>query len=75
MTAHAEYALRCPCVSEILDLLFAVAATKTGATECLITCENREVFNFVSTSIAAVRAVVAYQRSVAEQEEVRVGVE
>ena len=75
MTAHAEYALRCARISQVLNLLFAVAAPKAAATEGLITCEDGEILNLVATSIAAVGAIAAYERAVAEKEQIRIGVE
>ena len=66
MTAHAKYPLRRSRISEILDLLLAVATSKTRAAECLISGENRKILDLVPTRIAAVSAVVAYERAVAE---------
>lgn len=48
MTRHAEYALAGPCISEIINLALAVAAFETIRAECLVTCEDSEVFNLVA---------------------------
>ena len=75
MTAHAEDALRCSSITEVLDLPLAIATSKAGGTERLVARQDCQVFNLVAASIAAVRAVVAYERAITEQEEVRIGVE
>ena len=66
MTAHAEYPLRGARISEVLNLSLAVATPKACAAECLVPGENGKILDLVSTGIAAVRAVVAYQRAVTE---------
>lgn len=75
MTAHAEYALGGARITQVLNLLLAVPTPKTSAAKSLIAREDGEVLDLVAARIAAVRAIVAYQRAVAEEEEVRVGVE
>ena len=60
MAAHAEDALGCPRISQILDLLLTISTSETRAAEGLIAGENREVLDLVSARIAAVGAVVAY---------------
>lgn len=75
MTAHAEDALRCPSISEVLDLALAVSAPKACGTERLVAGENGELFDLVSACRAAVRAVVADEGAIAEEEEVVVRVE
>jgi hypothetical protein len=72
---HAEDALGCARISQILDLPFAVATSEARATERLITREDGKILDLVSAGIAAVRAIVAYQRAVAKKEQIRVGVE
>ena len=67
MTAHAEDALRGPRISEILNLLLAVATSKACTAECLLSGENGKILDLVSAGIAAVSAVVADERAVAEQ--------
>jgi hypothetical protein len=75
VAAHAEYALGGSCVSEILNLTFAVSAAEASCTESLVARENGQILNFVSTRTAAVCAIVADEGSVAKEEEVRVRVE
>ena len=75
MTAHTEYPLRCPRVSEILYALLAIPASETTAAERLVSRENREVFYLRATGGAGVCARVADKGAVAEQQEVRIGVE
>lgn len=66
MAAHAEDALRCPRVAQILDLPLAVATSETARTECLVTGQDGQILNLVVAGTAAVGAVVAYERAVAE---------
>ncbi len=68
MTVHAEYALRCPRISQVLDLLLAVATPEAGAAERLVTSENRQVFDFVAASVATIGAVVADEGAIAEKQ-------
>jgi hypothetical protein len=75
MTCHAEDALGCPRIAEVLNLSLAVPAAKASGAECLLACEDGQVLNLIVASTTAVCAVVAYQRSVTEQEQVRIGVE
>lgn len=55
--------------------MLAIPTPEAIRAEGLITSQDSEVFDFVATVVAAVCAVVAYERSVAEQEEIGVGVE
>ena len=41
MTIHAEDALRCPRISEILNLPFAIPALEAIGAECLVAREDR----------------------------------
>ncbi|KAL9057947.1 MAG: hypothetical protein Q9206_002143 [Seirophora lacunosa] len=75
MALHAEYALRCPRILEVLDLLLAVPTSKTRGTEGLVSGQDSQILNFVPTGAAAVGTIVADQRPVAEEKEVCVGVE
>lgn len=75
MAAHAKYALRCPCISEVLDLPLAVPASETRCTEGLIACEDSQILNLVTAGAAAICTVVADERAITEEEEVRIGVE
>lgn len=75
MAVHTEYALRGPSISEVLNLLLTIPALEAICAECLITSQDGKVFDLVHAAAAAVRAVVAYQGAVAEEQEVRIGVE
>lgn len=75
MAAHAEDPLGGSRVSQVLNLSLTVATPEARRAERLVTSEDGEVFDLVSASTAAVCAVVADERPIAEQEEVRVGVE
>ena len=67
MAVHAKDALRCPSISEVLDLLLAVSTLEAIGAECLVSCEDCQIFNLVTTVTTAVRAVVADQGAVAQQ--------
>ena len=75
MTVHAEDPLRCSCISEVFNLSLTIPALEAGRTERLVASQNSQILNFIPAATAAVCAVVAYQRSIAEQEQVGVGVE
>ena len=75
MTVHAKDALRRSRIAKVLDLFLAIAAFEAVCAESLVTSQYGQIFNLVSAAATAVGAVVADQRPVAEEEEVRVGVE
>jgi hypothetical protein len=75
MARHAEDTLRGAGIAKVLNLTLAVPAPKAVRTERLVTCQDSQIFNFVAAMVAAICAVVAYQGAVAEQEEVRIGIE
>lgn len=75
MTVHAKDALRRSRIAKVLDLFLAIAAFEAVCAESLVTSQYSQIFNLVSAAATAVGAVVADQRPVAEEEEVRVGVE
>ncbi len=75
MTRHAEYALRCPCIAQVLNLAFTVAALEAIRTEGLITRQDGQVLNLVAARTAAVCAVVADEGAITKQKEIRIGVE
>lgn len=74
MAVHAEHSLAGSCISQVLDLLLAVAATKAAGTVCLVAGENGEILDLVATGAAAVCAVVADEGAIAEEEQVCVRV-
>ena len=75
MARHAEDTLRGASIAQVLNLALAVPASEAVCTEGLVTSQDGQVFDLVATGIAAVCAVVANEGSVAEQEQVGVGVE
>ena len=75
MTSHTEDDLAGAGVSQVVYLSLAVSAFKTGCAKSLVTGEDGEVFDLVAADIAAVCAVVAYERAIAEQEQVRIRVQ
>ena len=75
MAFHAEYPLRGPCIPKILNLLFTISTTEACRAKRLVTRKNRQIFNLIATGTTAVRAVVADERAVTEQEQVRIRVE
>ena len=75
MTVHAKDALRRSRIAKVLDLFLAIAAFEAVCAESLVTCQYSQIFNLVSAAATAVGAVVADQRPVAKEEEVRVRVE
>jgi hypothetical protein len=72
---HAEDTLRCACIAQVLDLALAVPAAEAVGTKGLVARQDGQVLDLVAAVVAAVCAVVAYQRAVAEQQEVRIRVE
>jgi hypothetical protein len=75
MTRHAEYALRRASIAKVLNLALAVPASEAVGTESLVTGQDGQVLDLVAAVIAAVCAVVAYQRAVAEKQQIRIRVE
>jgi hypothetical protein len=75
VTRHAEYTLRRASIAEILNLALAVPASEAVGTESLVTGQDGQVLDLVAAVVAAVCAVVAYQRAVAEEQQVRIRVE
>lgn len=67
---HAKDTLRRPCIFEVLDLLLTVPTSKTGRAECLVAREDGEILDFVPTRTAAIRAIIANQRAVAEEQKI-----
>ena len=62
-------------ITKVLYLALAVSAPETGGAESLVARQDGQVLNLVSASATAVRAVVADEGAIAEQEEVGVGIE
>lgn len=75
MASHAEDALCCTCITQIFDLAFAVSTTEACGAKGLISGQNGEIFDFVVARVASICTIIAYERAVAEEQEVGVGVE
>ena len=67
MTLHAKYALARSCIAQILNLSLTISTFETRGAERLVSRQDCKIFNLVSTSAAAVRAVVADERPIAKQ--------
>ena len=75
MAVHAKDAVRRPGIAQILNLPLAVPTAEAGCAKGLVSGQDGEVFNLIIASATAVGAVVADERTIAEEEEVRVRVE
>lgn len=75
VAGHAKDALRRACIAQVLNLSLAVPASETVCTEGLISSEDSKILDLVSAVVAAIRAVVADERSVSEQQQVGVRVQ
>ncbi len=75
MAAHAEDALRCSGISQVLYLPLAVAAAEASRAEGLVPRQDGQIFDLIAASTTAVCAIVADEGAIAKEEEVRVRVE
>ena len=75
MTAHAEDALGGLGIPQVIDLALAVSTAEACRAEGLVPRKDGQVLDLVAAGVACVGAVIADERSVAEEEEVCVGVE
>jgi hypothetical protein len=75
VAGHAKNALRGTSIAQVLDFALAIPTAKTVGTEGLISCQDGQVFNLITAMVTAVCAVVTYQGAIAEQQQVRIGVE
>lgn len=75
MARHAEDTLRGTCIAQVLDFALAVAASEAVGAKCLVARQNGQVLDLVAAVVAAVCTVVADQRAVAEEEQIRIRVE
>ena len=75
MAGHAENTLRGSGITEVLDLALAISTPEAIGAEGLVAREDGEVFDLVAAVVAAICAVVAYQGTVTQQQEVCVRVE
>jgi hypothetical protein len=67
MTTHAENALRCSGIPQILDLPLAIPTPEARGTECLLASKDSQVLDLVTTSTAAVCAVVTDEGAIAQE--------
>jgi hypothetical protein len=75
VAGHTEYALRGSSIAQVVDFPFTIATSEAVCAKGLVSCQYSQVFDLVVTCAAAVCAIVADERSIAEQEEVGIGVE
>lgn len=75
MTIHAKDSLACARITQVLNLPLAVPALEAGGAKGLVAGEDGEVFDLVAARAAAICAVVANEGSVAQQEEVGIGIQ
>lgn len=75
MAGHAKDSLRRACIAQVLNLAFAVPTSEAVGAEGLVACQNGEILDFVATVVAAICTIVADEGAVAEEEEIRIGVE
>ena len=75
MAFHAEYPLRSPCITQILNLFLAIAAPKATRTEGMVACKNSQILNLIPACAAAVCTIVADERAITKEEEIRIRVE
>lgn len=68
MTAHAKDTLRSARITQILNLPLAIATPEATGAKCLVASEDGKVFDLIAACVAAVCAVVANERAVAEEE-------
>lgn len=67
MAGHTEDSLRCPRIFQILDLALAIPTSEAARTERLVSGKDREIFDLVAASGAAVGTAVADEGSISEQ--------
>lgn len=70
MARHAKDTLRCAGIAQVLDLALAIATSETVCTEGLVTCQDGQILDLVAAVVAAVCAIVADERAIAEEQEV-----
>lgn len=75
MAIHTENTLRGPSIAQIFNLSLAISASKARSAEGLVPSKDGQILDLVPTGAAAVGAVVANKGAIAEEEEVRIGVE
>lgn len=66
MAVHTKYTLGGPSISKIFNLSLAISTLEAVCAEGLIASKNGEIFYFVHATTAAIGAVVADKRAIAE---------
>ena len=75
MAEHAEDPLRGARIAQVVDLALAISASEAAGAEGLVAREYGEVLDLVAAGAAAVGALVADERAIAEEEEIRIRVQ
>lgn len=75
MAFHTKNPLRSPGIFQVFNLFLTVSAFEAGRAKGLVTGEDSQILDLVATCAAAIGAVVADERPVAEKEKVCIGVE
>ena len=75
VTIHTEHTLRCSRVSQILYPLLTIPTPEASGAVCMISCENGEILYFVSTSTAAVCAIITDQWTISQEQQICIGIE
>ncbi len=65
MTIHTKDSLRCPCILQIFNLLFAIPTLEASRAESLVTRQDGQILDFIPAYATTVGTVVAYQRPIA----------
>ena len=68
MTGHAEDTLRGASITQVLDFALAIAAPEAVCAKGLVTSKDGQVLDLVAAVVAAVGAVVAYERAITKQQ-------
>ena len=75
MTFHTKDALCSARITQVLNLSLAVATFEAIGAKGLISCQDSQILNLVTTTTATVSAVITYQRAIAEEKKIRIGIE
>lgn len=70
MAGHAKDTLGCLGVTQVFYFSLAIPTSKARGAKGLFTSQDGEILNLVTARAAAVSAIVAYQGTVAKEEEV-----
>jgi len=67
VTLHTKYSLRCPCISEVVDLAFALPTSEATRAKRLVAGEDGKVLNLIIAGATAICAVVTDKGAIAEE--------